>query len=486
MRSASSMILSRGGAEGRVLIVSNRLPVTAQRNGNSVTVVPSAGGLATGLSRAREQWETLWIGWSGLADGEDVRHHLSKALADDFGSIAIPLSDTEIAGFYRHFSNTVLWPALHGLIDQPVPSPEDWHIYQRVNERYADAVAHLLEPADRVWVNDYHLMLVPRLIRERRPAAAIGFFLHTPFPGLDDLAAVPQYEALLEGVLGADVVGFHTVDYARQFLETVEAVLPYRIGDGTIRVGDRHVRVCAEPMGIDVTAFERLAAQPEILAEVKRISERFDGALMLGVDRLDYTKGILQRLLAFEQLLELQPQVRGRVRLVQVAVPTRADVHAYQDLRQSVEVLVERINASFGRSDWIPVDYLFGTVDLNTLVVLYRAADVMLVTPLRDGLNLVAKEFVASRPDGDGVLVLSRHAGAAAELHASLLVDPTSIDELAGVYGVALAMSPAERRARMRRLRLAVARNDVFGWSRRFIDRLCERRLRTTHPMCAG
>jgi trehalose 6-phosphate synthase/phosphatase len=193
---------------------------------------------------------------------------------------------------------------------------------------------------------------------------------------------------------------------------------------------------------------------------------------MLGVDRLDYTKGILQRLLAFERLLELQPNLRGRTRLIQIAVPTREDVRAYQDLRYHVEALVDRINSTFGRADWIPVDYLFGTVDLNTLVALYRAADVMLVTPLRDGMNLVAKEFVASRPDGDGVLVLSRYAGAAAELHAALLANPTCIDELADVFRTALTMSTAERQVRMRRLRRAVAGNDVFGWSRRFMERL--------------
>jgi trehalose 6-phosphate synthase/phosphatase len=453
------------------LIVSNRLPITARVKDGEIQVTPSNGGVATGLRRINERSQSMWIGWSGLANGDDDRHRIA-ALAAAAGSIAIPLSDAEIVGFYQRYSNSVLWPVLHGWPDHPVPLPEDWAAYRDVNDRYAAAVTCQLQPTDRVWIHDYHLLLVPKLVRERRRDARIGFFLHTPFPEHADIALVPQYSELLEGMLGADVIGFHTADYARRFLEVVSTVLGHRVRRDEILVGNRCVRVCVEPMGIDAAAFERLAARPEILAEVQRIRSACAGPLMLGVDRLDYTKGIPQRLLAFERLLAVQPQLRGRIRLIQIAVPTREDVPAYQDLRNNVEALVARINSKFGRAGWIPIEYLFGTVDLNTLVALYRAADVMVVTPLRDGMNLVAKEFVASRPDGDGVLILSQHAGAATELHTALLTNPVHVEELTRVYHVALTMSPAQRQVRMRYLRKAVANNDVFKWSRRFLERL--------------
>jgi trehalose 6-phosphate synthase/phosphatase len=473
MRSASPLAVThvQRASTGRVLIVSNRLPITARVEDGEIHVTPSSGGVATGLRRVNERWQSLWIGWSGLANGVADPHRIAT-LAADAGSIAIPLSDAEIVGFYRQYSNSLLWPVLHGWTDHLAPTAEDWHAYRRVNDRYAAAVAEQLRSTDRVWIHDYHLLLAPKLVRERRQDARIGFFLHTPFPDYREIATVPQFAELLEGMLGADVIGFHTADYAQRFLEAVSKLLGHRVRRDEILIGKRCVRVCVEPMGIDAAAFERLATQPDVLAEVKTIKRAFAGHLMLGVDRLDYTKGILQRLLAFQRLLEIQPQLLGRITLIQIAVPTREDVRAYQDLRHHVEKLVARINSKFGGSGWIPIEYFFGTVDLNTLVALYRAADVMLVTPIRDGMNLVAKEFVASRPDGDGVLILSQHAGAASELHTALLANPTHVEELVRVYRVALTMSPAERQVRMRHLRKAVAGNDVFQWSRRFMERL--------------
>jgi trehalose 6-phosphate synthase/phosphatase len=340
-----------------------------------------------------------------------------------------------------------------------------------VNERFADAVARRVRPGDRVWVHDYHLMLVPRLVRARCPGARIGFFLHTPVPDAAALAAVPQRAALLDGLLGADVVGFHTPAYADRFVDGVRSVLGRAARDGAVDGGGHPVHVGAFPMGIDAGAFAARASDPRVGAEVARLRAG-GGPLLVGVDRLDYTKGIPQRLEAFARLLELRPELRGRARLLQVAVPSRESVPAYRALRAAVESLVASINARFGGDGWTPVEYLYGSVDAVRLSALHRAADVMLVTPLRDGMNLVAKEFVASRTDDDGVLVLSRHAGAAAELRAALLVDPADVEGLARSYDAALTMSAPERRVRMRRLRASVGAHDVFRWAGEFLDAL--------------
>jgi trehalose 6-phosphate synthase/phosphatase len=419
----------------------------------------SSGGLATGLRGVHERANSLWIGWTGLPDGQapEVRSTLGMKMRDA-GAIAVSLDEDEIDGFYRRYANGVLWPLLH---DLPMRSEfGHWTTYRRVNERYADTAARHARPGDRLWVHDYQLMLVPQLLRERRPDVRIGFFLHSPFPKPETFTSLPHAAALLEGLLGADIVGFHTREYARHFLAAVRTLLPYSVSADQITVGERQVSALAWPMGIDVASFEAYAEAPAVVSEAKRI--RGDGFLFLGVDRLDYTKGIPQRLVAFERLLDTRPELHGQVRLLQLAVPSREDV----------EGLVARINARFSRPDWTPVEYQHRSVDVETLVTLYRAADVMLVTSLRDGMNLVAKEFVAARVDCDGILILSEHAGAASELRTALLVDPHDVDALAGTYEAALAMSPTERWVRMRRLRRAVRMNDVHRWAAFFIEAL--------------
>ncbi|MBX6365815.1 MAG: trehalose-6-phosphate synthase, partial [Gemmatimonadetes bacterium] len=413
------------------------------------------------------------FGWDGLAGGEGGAGGERAEPAppgDGVESVSISLDEEEVEGFYRRCCNGVLWPVLHGWAAEPPARPEDWRRYRAVNERYAEAISRHLRVGDRVWIHDYHLFLLPRLLRERRPEVPIGFFLHTPFPAPEVFGAVPASAELLEGMLGADVVGVHTSEYAGNFLRAVER-LGYATRGADVRVGRRRACIRVQPMGIDVDSFTRLAADPEVLAQVAELRAR-GGALLVGVDRLDYTKGIPQRLLAFERLLEEDAERRGRASFVQIAVPTGEETGAYRDLREVVDVLVRRINARFGRSDWKPIDCLYDRVDLTTLAALYRAADVMVVTALRDGLNLVAKEFVATRADGDGVLILSEFAGAAEELGAALRVNPNRIAELAGAYRAALDMPEAERRRRMSELRRAVAANNVFHWAAAFLDDL--------------
>jgi trehalose 6-phosphate synthase/phosphatase len=458
---------------GRVVIVANRLPVTVRIDDGGVALSPSSGGLATGLGGVHARSGGMWIGWPGVSGLSADAARQVEARLDEIGAAAVPLDASEVAGFYERYANGTLWPLLHALPAGAPASPADWATYLRVNLRYAEVAGRQLRPGDRVWVHDYHLMLVPRLLRARHPRARVGFFLHTPFPGADALATLPpaQRGALLDGLLGADVIGFHTEDDAERFREAAHTVLGRPVRGATVVVGGRGVHVGAFPMGIDATAFAARASDPRVDAEVARLrAAGGDGPLLVGVDRMDYTKGIPERIEAFARLLEEHPELRGRARLFQLAVPSRETVPEYRALRERVEALVARVNARFGRDGWTPVEYVYGCVDPLRLAALYRAADVMLVTPLRDGMNLVAKEFVASRVDDDGVLVLSAHAGAAAELRAALLVDPSDVAGVARACHAALSMSAAERRVRMRRLRTVVRDGDVFGWAARFLD----------------
>ena len=457
----------QGDGAPRVLIASNRLPITAVKDGTSIRFRQSDGGLASGLRQVARSWPVRWYGWRGLAS---EMHGVQSIEAPESESlVAISLNAEEIAGYYTQFSNSVLWPALHDLYLADPPSPNAWHRYVDVNARFADAIRTDLRANDRVWIHDYHLFLLPRLLRRRASddRLPITFFLHTPFPPADKLEAIPQYRALLEGVLGADVIGFHTQEYATHFLEAARGC-GYDAGSDYVLTPRRRVAIRVRPMGIDAETFARLGSDPAVLREVIRMRS-LQKTILLGVDRLDYTKGIPERMLAFEALLEHRPQLREKICLVQVAVPSRTDVAAYIDLRAQVESIIERINTRFTTATWQPVDYRYGSVDLCTLAALYRAADVMVVTPFRDGLNLVAKEFVATRVDGDGVLILSKFAGAAAELHAALKCDPSRIRELAQTYYRALTMPLEERRRRMSEMVRAVSHNGITNWISYFV-----------------
>ncbi|MEP6551712.1 MAG: trehalose-6-phosphate synthase, partial [Gemmatimonadales bacterium] len=444
----------RAAIPGRTLIVSNRLPVTARIVNGEVRLQQSNGGLATGLRSVHEHEGGLWIGWSGLTDGAAVSaHHVLASRLRDIGALSVPLSEEEVAGYYRGYSNSALWPVLHDCLRQPLVGRRDWELYRAVNERYADVVAQHLRAGDRVWIHDFHLMLLPRLVRDRCPGARVGFFLHTPFPPAESFATLGQASELLDGVLGADLIGFHTDDYGRHFTAAVRLMSGHPAAGDETEADARLSSVFTCPMGIDVPFFAAWARKPAVIAEAARIRGDGEGPLFVGIDRLDYTKAIAERVRAFERLLELEPNLRGHARLIQVAVPSREDASGYAENRRAVEAMVARVNYRYGDDEWTPVEYWYTSVDTTTLVALYRAADVMLVTPVCDGMNLVAKEFVACRDDEDGVLVLSSRAGAAAELHAAVLTDPRDLDDMVRAYRVALDMPAVERRVRMRHLR---------------------------------
>ena len=456
----------------RVLIVANRLPITVRATDLGVEVQRSSGGLATGLLRPHEQSGGLWIGWSGAP--EELTALQQSQLEEQLAAmrlVAVPLTADQVTRHYEGFSNGVLWPLFHYLLDQVPLHVRDFDAYVEVNERFADVVAQHYQPGDLIWVHDYQLFLLPDLLRQRLPDARIGFFLHIPFPSEELFRTLPERDRLLGGLLGADLVGFHTPAYLRHFSASLTQ-LGLTVEIDRVQLTDREVRLGVFPMGIDAASFSALAEDPAVQAEANAL--RGDGSvrLLVGVDRLDYTKGIPRRLLSYEKMLQTHPDLRERVRLVQVAVPSRTGVEAYQDFRSLVAGLVGRINGDFGTPRWVPVHYIYRALSEAELVALYRAADVMLVTPLRDGMNLVAKEFVASRTDGDGVLVLSEFAGASWELPEAVQVNPYDVDGMAEACYRALMMEPEERRTRLAPLRARVQTYDVHRWAATFLEQL--------------
>jgi trehalose 6-phosphate synthase/phosphatase len=459
----------------RLLIVANRLPITVSATEGGVEVQRSTGGLATGLMRPHEQSDGLWIGWSGVP--ADLNAEQQAALDRELAAmrlVAVPLSADLVSRFYEGYSNGVLWPLFHYLLDQVPLQVSHWEGYVEANEAFAEVVAAHYRPGDLIWIHDYQLFLLPGLLRERLPGARIGFFLHIPFPSEELFRTLPSRDRLLRGVLGADLIGFHTPAYLRHFATSLTDILGLVVEIDRVQLPGREVRLGVFPMGVDAAALAAMAADPAVDGEVHAI--RGDGSvrILLGVDRLDYTKGIPRRLLAYERMLETHPDLREKVRLVQVAVPSRTKVGAYQEFRALVDGLVGRINGAFGTPRWMPVHYIFRGLPESDLVALFRAADVMLVTPLRDGMNLVAKEFVASRTDGDGVLVLSEFAGAAWELPEALQVNPYDLDGSAEQFYRALTMPREERRARLAPLRTRVHTFDVHRWAASFVECLSE------------
>ncbi|XXY48977.1 bifunctional alpha,alpha-trehalose-phosphate synthase (UDP-forming)/trehalose-phosphatase [Sorangium sp. So ce269] len=471
----------------RLLIVSNRLPISVRVDRGALSLTRSSGGLAAAMRGPHERMCALWIGWPGSVAGlsPEQRQDADAALAG-IRAVPVHLGAAEQSRFYDGFSNGVLWPLFHYLLDKVNLDAElDWEAYQRVNERFADAVAEQYTPGDAIWVHDYQLMLLPALLRKRLPGARIGFFLHVPFPSAEVFRILPWREQIVRGLLGADLLGFHTAGYLRNFAASAAHVLDVDPGEAAIEHDGRRVALGVHPISVDAAAIELLAAHPGVREEAARIRAEARGRkIVLGIDRLDYTKGIPRRLLAIERFLEREPELRDNVRFIQLAVPTREMAGAYADFRRLVHEMVGRINGQHGTTQATPIHYIHRSLPLEQVIALYLAADVMLVTPLRDGMNLVAKEYVAARIDDDGALILSEFAGAAAELSEAISVNPYDIGSVAAAVKQAIAMPPAEQRLRMTALRRRVATHDVHTWAQSFLDDLD--RAAAPAPAAAG
>jgi trehalose 6-phosphate synthase len=456
------------GAGGHdLVIVANRLPV--HHDSGDSPWEPSPGGLVRAMLGVIRHYHGAWVGWSGLADEDAVPFE-----HDDIPLVPVTLSDDDVAGFYDGFANDTLWPLYHDAIRTPSFEQEWWESYVSVNERFAEAAASAAAPGAIVWVHDYHLQLVPAMLRERRPDLRIGFFLHIPFPPQELFMRLPWREEILRGILGADVVGLQRRGAAENLALCSRRLLDAHGAVPGLTLDGRRIEVGAFPISIDVAEFEEMARRPETQALAARLRARLGepDLVLLGIDRLDYTKGIDVRLEAFRDLLANGDIDRRRCALVQVAVPTRERIEHYADERRRVEQLVGEINGEFSRLGYPVVHYLHQNVPLDALSALYQVGDVMLVTPLRDGMNLVAKEYAASRVDGGGVLVLSEFAGAADELGDALLVNPHDREAVQRAMLEAASMDPVEARARMASIREAVRANDVTHWAHVFLSRL--------------
>ncbi len=461
---------------GRLLIVSNRLPVTVQRKRGQLHFEPSAGGLATGLSSFYRSYNALWIGWPGIdrkegtADKDDIQQ---KLLAEN--CYPVFLSQKEVDEYYGKFCSTTVWPLFHYFPQYASYSQSSWQAYERANRTFCDAIVEVWEQGDTIWVHDFHLMLLPQMLRERLPDPTIGFFLHIPFPSIELFRLLPWRTALINGMLGADLIGFHTWEYAGHFLASVRFLLGYDSWMGKITAGDRLCRVDAFPMGIDYERFAGTATKPEVDKEIEKLDRSFrDRRVILSVDRLDYTKGILRRLEAFGLFLDRNPQYREKLTFVLVVVPSRTMVARYALLKRQIDEMVGAINGKHGTIGWTPIWYIYRSVPFQSLVALYRRAEVALITPVRDGMNLVAKEYLASRVDDTGVLILSETAGAAKELGEALTINVNNDDDIVTALQDALEMSEAEQAERLRIMQRRLRRYNVQRWAEDFIHTLLD------------
>ncbi len=460
----------KGSDGGRLIVCANRLPVRRVGRGSMAHWETSPGGLVAALAPILRQRRGSWVGWSGsTGSAPDPFEHEGISIRP------VPISQKEVNTFYLGMSNKTFWPLYHDAVRTPAYHRRWWWPYVDVNHRFAEAVAAVARPGDTVWVQDYHLQLAPAMIRELAPKVRIGFFLHIPFPPQELFAQLPWRRQILEGLLGSDLVGFQTRLGAQNF---VRAAAQYTEARGSesrgLQYRGRQVRVGAFPISIDAGKVERLAESAAVIDHVRQLKHRMGDwrKILLGVDRLDYTKGIDIRLRAFEELLKQGDYSAEECVLVQIAVPSREAVADYAQLREHVEQIVGRINGEHGQAGMAAVHYLHRGLPFEELVSYYTSADVMAVTPLRDGMNLVAKEYVASRIHNDGALLLSEFAGAARELKRAVLVNPHDIDGLANAMHACIEMSEEDASRRMRSMRRVVKKNDVFRWADCFVGEL--------------
>ncbi len=472
----------------KTIIVSNRLPIKISRNEKKqLEYQTSAGGLATGLGSIYKEGNNLWIGWPGLVskkkeEKKEITKHIGKE-----SMFPIFLTEDDIRDFYEGFSNETLWPNFHYFTQYAIYEPRLWEAYKRVNRKFADEILKKAEPGDTLWIHDYQLMLVPGMLREAQPDLSIGFFLHIPFPSYEIFRLLPWRRELLNGVLGSDLVGFHTYDDMRHFLSSASRLAGLSSSQGQVVVNNRQVMVDSFPMGIDYDKYAEAAASPGALEkEVHYRISLGDQKLILSIDRLDYSKGIPQRLEAFEMFFDRYPKYRDKVSLIMVVVPSRDSVGKYKELKEEVDRLVGRINGKYGKINWTPVHFFYRSFPLEELSAFYRMADVALVTPMRDGMNLVCKEFIASKINKKGVLILSEMCGASKELSDAILINPNDTNQLVEAINEALTMPEEEQIQHNTNMQNSLKRYNISHWVNLFMKSLTtiketQRSMQTRH-----
>ena len=467
----------------RLVVVSNRLPFTARVENSKLQFSQSAGGLATGISAFLDSYkyhlpvreEHLWVGWPGGTIDESFRQELRARSLSEHQSYPVFLSEEDMDLFYLGFCNKTLWPLFHYFPSYTVYNDEYWQNYKKVNRFFADTLLEILRPDDVVWIQDYHLMLLPLMLRRHRPNGLTGFFLHTPFPSFEIFRLLPRQwkEDLLNGMLGADLIAFHTYEYTHHFLQSVLRILGSDNTMGRLTLPDHVVKVETLPMGIDFDRFFKASTCDETESEKATLRSTLGNSkAILSVDRLDYSKGILNRLQGYELFLESYPEFREKVVLIALVVPSRIGVDQYESMKKQIEEYVGRINGKYGNVGWTPVVYQFKNLSIYPLSALYGVSDVALVTPLRDGMNLIAKEYIASRTDKTGALVLSEMAGSSKELGEAIIVNPNDRLEIAEALKTALQMPIDEQKRRNTIMQDRLRRYDVVRWAGEFVDSL--------------
>jgi trehalose 6-phosphate synthase/phosphatase len=479
----------------RLLIVSNRLPFTISDKQGKPEFQESSGGLVTAMSayletrRKEPGFKCLWVGWPGAYLHGQRQAELDAEARNRHSAVPVWLFSEETDQFYHGFCNRTLWPLFHYLPSYTQYDEGHWEAYKRVNQHFRTALLDILRPDDTVWVHDYQLLLLPGLLRESMPGLSIGFFLHIPFPSFELFRLLPSEwrKELLRGMLGADLIGFHTHDYTQYFLRSVHRTLGYEHNLGNIFQGERVSRADTFPLGIDFDKYSEAASKPEVLEERSQLAAKLAGQKIISsVDRLDYTKGILHRLRGYELFLEENPEWRGKVAFILTVVPSREEVDQYQRMKREIDEAVGKINGSYGDPQWMPVLYQYRSLPFQSLIAMYAVTDVALITPLRDGMNLVAKEYVACKRDGDGVLILSEMAGAARELGEALIINPNHAREISQALLQALAMPLEERVQRSLAMRERLGKQNAYHWASTFQKALAEtkalaRRLEAKH-----
>jgi len=448
-----------------------------KENGN-IVIKPSVGGLATGLSAVHSKMNSIWIGWPGVSLEEiswSDKRRIEEILAVR-NLYPVFLTKQDMENYYYGFCNRIIWPLFHYFPEKVHYEAKYWETYVHVNKIFAEAVIHIYRPGDIIWIHDYHLMLLPEMLRkELGDEVPIGFFLHIPFPSSEVFRLLPWRKEILYGVLGADLIGFHTYDYVRHFLSSIRRLLGFEHILGKVSVNGRMVKVDAFPMGIDYEHFLKILNSSKVEEKSKSIEKIFKGLrIILSVDRLDYSKGIIQRLKAYRLFLEKYPEYTGKVILMLIVSPSRVGIEEYAELKRQIDEIVGEINGKFSTLGWSPITYIYRFISLEELLALYRIAEVALITPLRDGMNLISKEYIASKIDSTGVLILSEGAGASSELVEAIIVNPNNIEEVANAIKTALEMPKDERIRRLRSMQSRIKRYDIHRWIRDFLESLYE------------
>jgi len=466
--------------KSRLVIISNRLPIVLSQQDGKLTVIPGSGGLVTALAPVLKNRGGAWIGWPGPVDegNEDEVREIIKKHNDETGFTLCPvfLNAQDIKNYYDGFSNEIIWPLFHDLHSECNFNPNYWTSFQEVNAKFAQSTVEVLQPNDFIWVHDYHLMMLGQQIRRLKNDSKIAFFLHIPFPPMETFIKLPWRFQILRSLLEYDTIGFHTPSDQRHFVDCIRRLLPDVIPKKKKSIhecvyNERKIRIGTFPISIDYNEFNHMASSKEVADEAWIIHEKFSNQkIIFSLDRLDVTKGIPYRLEAIRHLLKKYPEIHEKVTFVQNVIPSRTEIPKYQELKKEIDRLVGEINSQFTQPGWVPIHYVFHSIPRKELLAMYRASEVCLITSIKDGMNLVAKEYIASNVDEKGVLVVSEFAGVAAQVKdEAILINPYDIEGISRALYQAITMPEEELQYRMRKMRRGVQKYDVFRWVRTFL-----------------